>query len=144
MIKAKTISGIGILVLLLVLLIVNELISIQCQTCMYLNIEKIINKYIKYVYIMSTVLLFVLYLWYKQRHMSNFAEFFQQYFKTLLGTETSHINYVKSVWLVQQEHTTINQEIKQPPPPRHTACFKYTSGSCDSNPTAVVYGARCL
>lgn len=83
---------------------------------MYLNIEKIINKYIKYVYIMSTVLLFVLYLWYKQWHMSNFAEFFQQYFKTLLGTETSHINYVKSAWLVQQEHTTINQEIKHPPP----------------------------
>lgn len=46
---------------------------------------------------MSTVLLFMLYLWYKQRHMINFAEFFQQYFKTLLGTETSHINYVKSV-----------------------------------------------
>lgn len=76
-----------------------------------------------YICIMSTVSLFMLHLWYKQRHMSNFSEFFQQYFKTLLGTETSHIDYVKSIWLVQQEHRTINQE----QPYIYTACLKYTS-----------------
>lgn len=53
MIKAKTIHGIGILVLLLALLIKNEPIGIQFQTCMY--------QYI-YVCIMFTVLLFMLHL----------------------------------------------------------------------------------
>lgn len=34
-----------------------------------------------------------------------------------------YIDYVKSIWLVQQEHRTINQE----QPYIYTACLKYTS-----------------